>query len=366
MRTPEQWAMALRGWRRLGAWTLAGMAAGLLALCAGLNGLFAVAGEKAQPCELTATAASITDAMWTEVGKLEYVEAVTPVIEVAGTLHVGEYMADIPMAGVQPEYIAGQMLEGSVFPSQSGMPYLVLNEAALEAFVEEKGAPPKKEQPLDWRNAETLIGEENPLTAKISGVVSDGREEPAAYVAISAAKDMAIRQGSTAAYTALRLRIANVGFEAEAISGLGRLGLAAQSADEAAQAAWEALEVQGIFAVAAGALILLFAGAAGAAHIRADFAADGGAYTALRSMGMSLRELRSMLRMRCVLAAVLALLAAWLVAVCVPSFLEKDATGVFAVAFSPWTLAITALAVALQAAALAAAASVRMKMRGAC
>ena len=208
-----------------GLWALlpiAGMAIGMFCLCFAGAILTSVSGEKALPCELDVSAkgnAEITDSALVQISEIEDVLDVTPLLQVPVTVETGAYTAELTLTGIEAYYLDEDYAEGSVFPADTVMPYIVLNEAACKMFTEDDQEPSDEAPEIDWLGAGFTVktGEEaRPVTSRICGVLEGEEEDPMAYVNLAIAKELLDEKG-TNAYTSAKVRIVNIG-QAERVS----------------------------------------------------------------------------------------------------------------------------------------------------
>jgi hypothetical protein len=215
-----------------GLWSLlpiAGMAIGMFCLCFAGAIFTSVNGEKSLPCELdvsTEGKSKITDNALVQIYEIEDVLDATPLLQVPLTIETGSYTAELTLTGIEDYYLDEAYAEGSIFPANTVMPYIVLNEAACKMFTEEDQEPSDEAPEIDWLGSNFFVktGEGvRPYTSRICGVLEDEDEEPMAYVNLAIAKDLLNEKG-TNTYTAAKVRIVNIG-QAErvstAIKGLG-------------------------------------------------------------------------------------------------------------------------------------------------
>ena len=139
MRIFDRIRLALKNLR--GKWAVlpaAGVAIAAFCLCFAGAILTTVQQEKAQPYELIVSAgdASLSDNDMAEISQIEDVTAATAVLQVPATVSVGEYVAALTLTGADADYLEDSYSQGGVFPDDSVMPYIVLNEAALKRFSE--------------------------------------------------------------------------------------------------------------------------------------------------------------------------------------------------------------------------------------
>lgn len=125
------------------------------------------------------------------LGDIDGVARSTPVIRVSGTLSWEDAKLDCEIQGVYASWLEGHFAQGGVFPDGSTMPFLVLNEAAAKAFLQEDG-----------RNITAAAGTDIQLTAQgdsqkaqICGILKDGSETPAVYMSYDTARRIAPQSG---------------------------------------------------------------------------------------------------------------------------------------------------------------------------
>jgi hypothetical protein len=178
----------------------------------------AVQAEKEQPYELILSAqgnTGITDSTIADILKIPDVKAVTLILQVPVAIRTGKYDAQLTLIGMDTGYLDGVYTQRAVFPADSVMPYILLNEAAQKQFTEDKPDTDQKnvttetytseDRPvnanaktpeIDWLNASySLISGEagRSVTSKVCGILSDGDAkdaEPAAYVSLPVAKGL--------------------------------------------------------------------------------------------------------------------------------------------------------------------------------
>lgn len=107
---------------------------------------------------------------------LEGVEAVTPVIRQSAVLTLGEDSLECEILAVSGSFLDLTFAEGKIFPDESNMPFLILNEAAVKSL---SGY---------GQNSRVTVGNSIKLrqdgmeeAAVICGIYRDGSEIPAGY-----------------------------------------------------------------------------------------------------------------------------------------------------------------------------------------
>ena len=68
----------------------------------------------------------------------------------------GDYQASVTFVGVEASYPEGEWLSGEIYQESTAMPYLVLNEAAVKAFTNEKKQNLQEAGEVDW-DSQSLI-----------------------------------------------------------------------------------------------------------------------------------------------------------------------------------------------------------------
>ena len=120
------------------------------------------------------------------IRQIEEIQSVTPVKSFSTQLTCKKGRIECPVHAVYAEYLQLQIIEGTLFPNQSNMPFLLINQYASQHFTDEKG-----EQPSVGVNdivRFSVNGEEE--KAKICGIFEDGLEEPHIYMSYLKASGM--------------------------------------------------------------------------------------------------------------------------------------------------------------------------------
>lgn len=111
------------------------------------------------------------------------VEAVTPVLSFESKLTSKDTALSGTVTAVLADYLELSFTQGGVFPDESNMPFLLLNQYAAQHFLDEN----KKEVTLAVNDTVSMtIGEEE-QTAILCGVFEDGLEQPVAYMSYTLA-----------------------------------------------------------------------------------------------------------------------------------------------------------------------------------
>ena len=321
-----------------------GFAVGAFCLCAAGTALAAVEKEKAEPFEFAVSArgkAAITDADLVKITRLPGVRAATALLPVAASVKTGSYEAELTLTGIDAAYL-GAFGQGGAFPSESVMPYIVLNSAACRQFSngsaeggyeEDENGEQAPLPSVDWLNATFTVrtGGARPAVSKVCGILAgeDEGQQPAAYISLSLAKQLLKAGGQSQAVTSARVRAENIGAANGVARAIEALGLAVADTNAERQARWDVTAEEAGFVLAAGLLALAGAAAVAAARSRLMLLERKEAWEALRWAGMRNRDIRAVLALRYLLLALIGIAAGVAVAVCLPSFLPPDASVIF-------------------------------------
>lgn len=371
MKTSDITRLAFRNLK--GRWVvlpIIGFAIAAFCFCFAGAILTTVQKEKAQPYELILSAqgnASITDSVIADILKISDVKAATPILQVPVTIKTGKYVAQLTLTGMKAEYLDVAYAQGSVFPANSVMPYILLNEAAQKQFTEDqpdvnqknadkteadtgenKPANANTKIPeINWLNSSySLISGEagRSITSKVCGILSDGDAkdvEPASYISLSVA-NMLLRISSqpTDAKTAW-VRVTNIG-RADAVSKqIAALGIEVTNSNEQTQAKWDAEMKEMTYLLVISAFCLLCAVTLLAAQRIIVMQQQKGAFEMLRWMGIKTREVTQLLFIHALIIAMIGTALGVSVSLSIPSFLPLELKGI-----SSYTLSIPFLVAA--------------------
>ena len=213
----------------------------LILLCMGLYFLFPacktfqqIQTEKNTPYELTAT----TDNSSIDLNALmqiEGVERISPVINLSASLSVDEYKLDCEIRAVYSSFLSLKIIQGTMYPDISNMPYLILNKPAAKSFVQDYQAItvfPEDTAIMSIGGAERK--------AIVCGIFDDGSETPTVYMSY----DVAQKEYGANGQTELVFLLNNMGSAEDVISALQRKNIYARF-DPNLTLAWELMQKQG-------------------------------------------------------------------------------------------------------------------------
>lgn len=325
-----------------GSWVVlpaVGFAIAAFCLCFAGAILTMVQEEKAQPYEIiiSAQGTPLSDKDVADITKIADVTAASPVLQIPMSVSTGEYTAQLTLMGINNTYLKEGFSQGSTYPDNSVMPYIVLNETACKqfstndsSFNNEDGNSDDEKPDVDWLNNSFSVQLEEgtkPITSKVCGVLSVNEEteeeqQPAAYISLSAAKGLLQQSGQNTDYTTIHVRVKNIGCTKNVSKELAKLGLMVSNSTNELQAGWDAdtkemtyLTVIGIFSLICASFLL-------AAWKAVSLLRQRDAWTALRCLGMTERVIRKLHVIQTVLIALFGIAAGVLIAITLPSFLS--------------------------------------------
>lgn len=230
-----------------------------------------ISGEKAEPYELIMTStpkSPITDKAIAEVIKIDFVKKTTPVIEIPVRLKIEQYSANLTLIGINAEYFEGLFLQGGIFPTESAMPYILLNEAACKLMTQSEQKE-NEEVIIDWLRGgfEIIQSEDQPATiSKVCGIFSDAGvkdAEPRAYISIYSAKQLLVNSGKPIEYSNAFIRTADSGKAVSVSKAISSAGYLIANSNDELHERWETqtneiiyLLVVAVFALCSAILII--------------------------------------------------------------------------------------------------------------
>lgn len=210
-------------------------------LCMGLYFLFPacqtyqqIQTEKNTPYELTATTKNGSIDLNTLM-QIEGVERISPVVNLNAVLLLDEYKLDCEIIAVYSSFLSLKFIQGTMYPDNSNMPYLILNKTAAKAFSYEYRTVTVSPEDTVMMN---VNGTER--KAIICGIFDDGSGTPTVYMSY----DVAQKEYGTGGQTELVFLLNNMGSAENVVSALQRQNIYA-SFDSNLTLASELLQKQG-------------------------------------------------------------------------------------------------------------------------
>lgn len=260
MKRSDLWWLALKGWKRImfpGIFFLV-LAVYLLGMSSTI--LWTLSQEKSAPCRLVAEAGTGSGTDLTKLSQISGVTAYTAVYEVPVSVTAGAYTADLTLYGIDSDFLDEGLKEGSVYPEETVMPYLLVNEPALKLFQDSAGQPVQEPDSVDWLNSGVTIEGAPPVVSKICGILKSEADEdsPSAYISQTSAKALLAQRGETASGK-IWIALQNSGYEESVEKALSALGYTVENADREREERWTLSETKGLSLCLAGVIALLAA-----------------------------------------------------------------------------------------------------------
>ena len=342
MRISDRLCLSIRllkgGWAVLPA---LGIAIAAFCLCFAGAIYTKVQDEMSLPYELEVMAqgnAVISESMLAEIEKTEDVTAVTALLSVPVTVQTGTQKAELTLTGMDAGYMEDELKEGANYTDEGVMPYIVINEAALKKFTDSLSSWQQTEEmqtedtQTDWLSASYALqmGDSRPIVAKVCGILPSEKDaSPEAYISLSAAKQLLQKSGQKAAYTAVKVRVTNIGCAPEVSRGISAHGLSVANSGAELEAGWDADMKEMGYLLAFGLFGLVCAAVLMTAWRRLALTTQRRAYEALLWMGLSAKQISMLFVFQALVLSLVGTAVGILVALSLPSFLTGEAPSNF-------------------------------------
>ncbi len=317
-----------------GKWAVlpvAGIAISMFCFCFAGAILTTVQEEKSLPYELNIASGTtnLSDSIIAKISANPNVTAATPILEVPAVIKTGEYSAQLTLTGIDAAYIETSVSEGSFFPDDSIMPYIVLNEAACKMFANDEKIADDEVPEIYWLGTGFYVqmGEdEKAIASKVCGILSDDEEteeeqRSAAYVSLSIAKELLRQNGQETDYTGVNVRVKNIGSANSVSKAIAVLGLTVTNSTEELQSGWDADNKEMTYLIVIGAFGLMCASILLIAWRQNTLLKQRMAWEAMRWMGLKASDMRKLFAIQAILLSILGIALGLLVALSLPSFL---------------------------------------------
>lgn len=190
--------------------------------------------EKSAPYELTANASGRYISLDT-ISQIEGIERVSPVLRINGELAYEAYTLSCEIKAVYSSYPKLKFTDGTMYPDQSVMPYLVLNKAAAKSFALER-----ETMSVTVGDTVVLSAEGSAQTAAVCGIFDDGSDIPAVYMGYDTASRFTAQDT-----VELAVSLTSKGAAQDVVSDLQKRGFSA-SFDANVSLAWNLMGQQAL------------------------------------------------------------------------------------------------------------------------
>lgn len=209
--------------------------AALILLCLGFYFLFPACQplqqiqiEKNTPFELTATTDSGSIDLSTLM-QIDGVEKISPILNLGASLSLNDYTLDCEIRAVYSSFLDLRFTEGTIYPENSNMPYLILNEAAAESLSNSLAVEDTVQMTVNSVERKAVV----------CGIFIDNSETPVVYMNY----DTAIKAYDRMENPELIFELTDVGSAGDVVSALQRKGIYADF-DSTFSLSWKILQSQ--------------------------------------------------------------------------------------------------------------------------
>ena len=210
----------------------------------------------------------------------------------------GDYQASVTFVGVEASYPEGEWLSGEIYPESTAMPYLVLNEAAVKAFTNEKKQNLQEAGEVDWDSQSLILEGESKTVLRICGTLKDEKEEAIAYLSQEQMKEILLRFGEESAADTLWIRLVDAGVKETVIRRLEALGLAVIDNESSRESDWDLRTERQSFFLGVGIFVIVWSGVVMFFQERSRRQEMAGVYSVLFQIGISESSMRSIGQVR--------------------------------------------------------------------
>lgn len=185
---------------------------------------------------------------------------------------------------------------------------------------------------IDWLNASYSLqtgesGQEIP--SKVCGMIagSGKGQEPAAYISLTAAKNLLQRSGQSTSYTGAKVRVTNIGCADNVSQAISALGLNVTNSNAQLQTKWDGEFKEMTYLIILGAFCLLCSAVLIAVWRMISMQEQKEAWVMLRWLGIREKNIRSLFLIQAIMISLIGIAVGIIVALSLPSFLSPDLKG---------------------------------------
>ena len=249
--------------------------------------------QKMEPCTIMVFHENLSSEDLVRIAEIDGIKRASLIYEVPVTVQVDGRSKELTLLGISADYLQDAYVAGGIFPEDTEMPYLVMNEAAYRIFSDEEeidgetaGADLGQagEQSIDsvvldegtgrdfvvdgyeedgqWEKMAYITWAGKKLTGRLCGVLrGDTGEEPKAYISLDVAKTMLLKAGMEVQASGIQAVMQNAGVQEEVLQGLSGYGYQTKGIDSEQVDLWQhmQLRIQGYLWAAGIALCAYFA-----------------------------------------------------------------------------------------------------------
>lgn len=291
MKLFELTALALRGWKRIAFPGLFFWIAAVFLLGSSAITGWSIWYEKSRPCTITASAQEVRSDELAKLLQESDILNVSELYSLTNEVAVGGFAGEWELTGVDSRFLNGELKSGTIYPDETGMPWLVVNDSALRLLHDSSDKPLVALDGVNWLSQPvTILSSEKAVIGKICGVLASSEDDaPAVYLSVSAASMLAADETGS-----ILLEVRNAGCQEATRNTLQSLGYQATDTNEETQRKWALEEQKVLQGCLAGGVALLSAVCLFWQSIRYDALANRDEYKHLKKLtGVSIIELNA-------------------------------------------------------------------------
>jgi hypothetical protein len=185
---------------------------------------------------------------------------------------------------------------------------------------------------IDWLNVSYTLqtgasGQQIPV--KVCGLIagSDKGQEPAAYISLSAAKNLLQQSGQSTNYTGAKVRVKNIGYADSVSQAISELGLTVTNSNASLQSKWDNESKEMTYLIILGAFCLLCSSVLITVWRKISIQEQKRSWEALRWLGMKEKTIDVLFLIQAVIVSLIGTVVGIIVALSLPSFLPTALKG---------------------------------------
>lgn len=245
MTKTERFKLSLKGWKWLAFPALFFWIASACFLCSMCSEAISLHQQRSEPMILTAVALGGN----AELQVLEKSQARGDILswsrvyEISGTIQIMNYREECSVVGIDRELISSTVKRGGYYPENSGMPYLLVNEAFLKEMTDANGEKIEEPETIDWLTKTVTFdyGDDQSIVCQICGILKDmdENESPAVYISSACAKSILQTGEGIVSEQPLRIKIESAGVMEQVQTDLSGQGITVDNIDEGIIWTWK-------------------------------------------------------------------------------------------------------------------------------
>jgi hypothetical protein len=185
---------------------------------------------------------------------------------------------------------------------------------------------------IDWLNASYSLqtgGNGQWIPSKVCGMIagSDKGQESAAYISLTAAKNLLQKSGQSTNYTGAKVRVTNIGCADSVSQAIAELGLNVTNSNTALQTKWDGELKEMTYLIVIGAFCLLCSAVLIAVWRKISMQEQKEAWEMLRWLGIKEKNIGRLFMFQAMMISLIGIAVGIIVSLSLPSFLPTELKG---------------------------------------